>query len=374
MAGARRGDRERRGGVLPRGRAVLERESVRRAHATRAPRFASRKPSTSSASDSPKRASPTTCTRASAISPSTSASRSASLRTVVERIEDGSTQTRDATFVSSVHLHLTLDAHDKASGTVAFLGDRFGEDATAVRERYAFVGDSSNDAPCFFAFDRPSASPMSRRSLPSFSVPPRFVASRPRGKGFAEIADRILELRPEVGQGPAGARWLPPLRLKRADNVLDRGPWHNTDQAALLALAAAHLYPNYRQPPSSSCAARAAKSGTKRASATSISAPASPSRARATRTRAMSPPSAEQAGGSSHMSNYFYNEPNILLAAELCRRTGMDRAFFCNSGTEANEALLKLARHHFFRRDRRIATASSLSKKPSTAARSARWR
>jgi len=26
----------------------------------------------------------------------------------------------------------------------------------------------------------------------------------------------------------------------------------------------------------------------------------------------------------------------------------MDRAFFCNSGTEANEALLKLARHHFF--------------------------
>ena len=49
-----------------------------------------------------------------------------------------------------------------------------------------------------------------------------------------------------------------------------------------------------------------------------------------------------------HTSNYFYNEPNILLAVELTRRTGMDRAFFCNSGTEANEALLKLARHHFF--------------------------
>ena len=49
-----------------------------------------------------------------------------------------------------------------------------------------------------------------------------------------------------------------------------------------------------------------------------------------------------------HVSNYFYNEPNILLADELCRRTGIDRAFFCNSGAEANEALLKLARHHFF--------------------------
>jgi acetylornithine/N-succinyldiaminopimelate aminotransferase len=56
----------------------------------------------------------------------------------------------------------------------------------------------------------------------------------------------------------------------------------------------------------------------------------------------------EQAGRLVHMSNYFYNEPNILLAAELCRRTGMDRAFFCSTGTEANEALLKLARHHFF--------------------------
>ena len=57
---------------------------------------------------------------------------------------------------------------------------------------------------------------------------------------------------------------------------------------------------------------------------------------------------AEQAATLMHTSNYFYNEPNILLAVELTRRTGMDRAFFCNSGTEACEALLKLARHHFY--------------------------
>jgi acetylornithine/N-succinyldiaminopimelate aminotransferase len=56
----------------------------------------------------------------------------------------------------------------------------------------------------------------------------------------------------------------------------------------------------------------------------------------------------EQAARLIHVSNYFYNEPNIRLAAELCRRSGMDRAFFCNSGTEANEATLKLARHHFY--------------------------
>jgi acetylornithine/N-succinyldiaminopimelate aminotransferase len=56
---------------------------------------------------------------------------------------------------------------------------------------------------------------------------------------------------------------------------------------------------------------------------------------------------AEQAGALIHVSNHFYNEPNIRLADELCRRTGFARAFFCNSGTEANEALLKLARHHY---------------------------
>jgi acetylornithine/N-succinyldiaminopimelate aminotransferase len=57
---------------------------------------------------------------------------------------------------------------------------------------------------------------------------------------------------------------------------------------------------------------------------------------------------AEQASRLMHCSNYFYNEPNILLAADLCRRTGFARAFFCNSGAEANEALVKLARHHYF--------------------------
>ncbi|HSC88106.1 MAG TPA: acetylornithine/succinylornithine family transaminase [Polyangiaceae bacterium] len=49
-----------------------------------------------------------------------------------------------------------------------------------------------------------------------------------------------------------------------------------------------------------------------------------------------------------HVANYFHNEPSIHLAEKLKRLTKMDRVFFCNSGTEANEALLKLARRHFF--------------------------
>jgi acetylornithine/N-succinyldiaminopimelate aminotransferase len=65
---------------------------------------------------------------------------------------------------------------------------------------------------------------------------------------------------------------------------------------------------------------------------------------------------AEQAGQLMHVSNYFYTERAIRLADELCRRTGYDRAFFCNSGTEANEALLKLARHYFYENGERNRT------------------
>jgi len=48
-----------------------------------------------------------------------------------------------------------------------------------------------------------------------------------------------------------------------------------------------------------------------------------------------------------HASNLYLMEPQILLAESLCAAMGMDRAFFCNSGTEANEAAIKFARRHW---------------------------
>jgi acetylornithine/N-succinyldiaminopimelate aminotransferase len=53
---------------------------------------------------------------------------------------------------------------------------------------------------------------------------------------------------------------------------------------------------------------------------------------------------AEQAGTLIHTSNLYYNEPAARLAERLVRRTFADRVFFCNSGTEANEAAIKMAR------------------------------
>jgi predicted acetylornithine/succinylornithine family transaminase len=50
-----------------------------------------------------------------------------------------------------------------------------------------------------------------------------------------------------------------------------------------------------------------------------------------------------------HVSNYYYNEPNVKLAKLLCDISFAQKIFFCNSGAEAVEAALKLSRK-FFRR------------------------
>ncbi|HXV14737.1 MAG TPA: acetylornithine/succinylornithine family transaminase [Candidatus Krumholzibacteria bacterium] len=53
---------------------------------------------------------------------------------------------------------------------------------------------------------------------------------------------------------------------------------------------------------------------------------------------------AAQAGRLIHVSNLFFHEHQARLAAKLAALSGLDRAFFCNSGTEAWECALKLAR------------------------------
>lgn len=52
----------------------------------------------------------------------------------------------------------------------------------------------------------------------------------------------------------------------------------------------------------------------------------------------------DQASKLIHTSNLFYNAPGAELAERLVTSTFADRVFFCNSGTEANEAAIKMAR------------------------------
>lgn len=118
--------------------------------------------------------------------------------------------------------------------------------------------------------------------------------------------------------------------------------------AVLLETANTHLYPNYAQPPLVIDHGRGAQlwdtEGRRYIDfyagiAVSILGHAHPHLTAAI---------AAQAQKVMHLSNYYYTAPNLELAGRLCALTKMDRAFFCNSGTEAMEASLKLARRHFF--------------------------
>ena len=58
----------------------------------------------------------------------------------------------------------------------------------------------------------------------------------------------------------------------------------------------------------------------------------------------------EQAGKILHTSNLYYIEPQIALAEQLVAHSFADKVFFCNSGTEANEGAIKLARRYALER------------------------
>ena len=52
----------------------------------------------------------------------------------------------------------------------------------------------------------------------------------------------------------------------------------------------------------------------------------------------------EQAAKVIHISNLYYTKPQADAASKLVKLSGLDRAFFCNSGAEANEGAMKIAR------------------------------
>ncbi len=122
----------------------------------------------------------------------------------------------------------------------------------------------------------------------------------------------------------------------------------STRNAELAALGARHLYGNYRPAPvafvrGEGCTLVDADGGRWLDLCAGV-AVCSVGHAHPKYVAALS----EQVAKVIHVSNWFLNEENVLAAAALCARTGMDKAFFCNSGAEANETMLKLARHHFF--------------------------
>src|SRR5665647_400688 len=58
----------------------------------------------------------------------------------------------------------------------------------------------------------------------------------------------------------------------------------------------------------------------------------------------------EQAANLWHVSNLYWIKPQVELAEKLVKISGLGKAFFCNSGAEANEAAIKLTRKYFYRK------------------------
>ena len=119
-------------------------------------------------------------------------------------------------------------------------------------------------------------------------------------------------------------------------------------QSELAELGSRYLYPNYRQPPLAIVRGEGAilwdAAGKRYLDMLAGVAVSALGHAHPKLVSAI----ADQAARVIQVSNYYYNEPNVRLAAKLCALTRLDRAFFCNSGTEAIEASLKLVRRHFY--------------------------
>ena len=328
-----RRDRERRGRRGARGprHRAPRRVRARERGAARAPRRARRRVREACRT----RSSPTTRAGASATSRGTSARRARAGRADRDRAAIIAAQARAPRARACICTRRSTSTTRRPARSASWRAIRGGS-GRAV-SRYAFVGDSGNDRRA----SRPSAprsgSPMSARHVARLSAAAALRRRRRWATGFAR--DRSTRAASDVNCGTETPGTM--AKSDRAPRPRPEAPLRQLQARAVRPRARARVRALRRRRTSATSTSRGRRGVLRRPRAPGAHARRSPSRP----ARCM------------HVSNYFYNEPNILLADELCRRTGFDRAFFCNSGAEANEALLKLARHHFFgQRARRSAT------------------
>jgi len=97
--------------------------------------------------------------------------------------------------VSSIHVNGWFGTYDKLTMTATFMEDVFGIKGDALAERYAFVGDSPNDAPMFGYF----ANSIGVANVMDFAndlpATPKWLTQAPRGAGFAEFARTLIAAR-----------------------------------------------------------------------------------------------------------------------------------------------------------------------------------
>ncbi len=95
--------------------------------------------------------------------------------------------------VSSIHVNGWFGRYDKLGMTKRLLADAFGVDLDAERGRFAFAGDSPNDAPMFAYFPNAVGVANVRAFLDRIATPPAWITRGEAGDGFVELVDALLE-------------------------------------------------------------------------------------------------------------------------------------------------------------------------------------
>ncbi len=109
--------------------------------------------------------------------------------------------------VSSIHINAWFGTHNKLEGARWIVRELFGRELGAELQRWAYVGDSTNDQLMFEAFEQSVGVANIRRFVPELTHLPRYVAPSERGAGFAEVADALLHAKlAEIGSGPTDTR------------------------------------------------------------------------------------------------------------------------------------------------------------------------
>ena len=97
--------------------------------------------------------------------------------------------------VSSIHVNGWFGGYDKLSTARLMLKETFGIDAEADKTRIVFAGDSPNDHPMFAYFPNAVGVANVRDMADLMTSLPRWVTPSRGGRGFAELAEALLEAR-----------------------------------------------------------------------------------------------------------------------------------------------------------------------------------
>jgi HAD superfamily hydrolase (TIGR01484 family) len=97
--------------------------------------------------------------------------------------------------VSNIHVNGWYGDYDKVTTAKEYLHREFGYSEAQMKEHCAFAGDSPNDEPMFGFLPNSFAVANIRSFLPGLKAKPAYIAGDEEGRGFAEIAERLLSVK-----------------------------------------------------------------------------------------------------------------------------------------------------------------------------------